>query len=399
MASKVVERKREDGSVIYRINRETGEGNYYVNSDSSQAKFITEITLEGFTIFPKILYPTGFGLRVSGLPLLQELHSRYGARLRLTLSTKSSSSIKAGNRIVRVVLNERSLVQVNRVVSDVKRKKAAEIREIVSEFLGKEFPSEFVKQTSSMLAYKPNTIADLLEDETVLEALSDRDEDVLKTISAQLIGDMKFTLRSAKQVRIISETIKASQKVYLEKTIETFKKKLGGNNSESVWQRFLRDHILTLLNVYAIVIEKQNVSLDVKIPDFMLIDAYGYIDIYEIKKPQTPLLRYDKGRGNYFWDAEISRAIVQTEKYISNIERHRFELESRLRKSGSDARIVRPSGFIIAGKRSGLNTQEMAEDFRVLNDSLKNLDVICFDDLLDNLVALHKRLTDGKTGK
>jgi hypothetical protein len=141
------------------------------------------------------------------------------------------------------------------------------------------------------------------------------------------------------------------------------------------------------------------VGLDVKIPDFMLIDAYGYVDIYEIKKPQTPLLRYDKGRGNYFWDAEISRAIVQTEKYISNIERHRFELENRLRKSGSEARIVRPSGFIIAGKRSDLNTEEMAEDFRVLNDSLKNVDVICFDDLLDNLVALHKRLTDGKTGK
>jgi hypothetical protein len=105
------------------------------------------------------------------------------------------------------------------------------------------------------------------------------------------------------------------------------------------------------------------------------------------------LLRYDKGRGNYFWDAEISRAIIQTEKYISNIERHRFELENTLKKSASQARIVRPSGFIIAGRRSDLKNEEMAEDFRVLNDSLKNVDVICFDDLLDNLTALQKRLT------
>ena len=393
MPAKIIEKKRKDRSVIYRLNRETGDGDYYLNSDSSQAKFISEITLEGFRTFPKTLYPTGFGLRVSGNPLLQELHGQYGARLRITLSAKSPSWIKSGARIVRVTLNEGTLIQVNRIVSDVKRKRAAEIRIIVAEFLGKEFPSEFTQQETSVLGYRPNTIADLLEDESVLESLSDRDEDALKAISAELINDMKFSLRSAKQVRIISETIKTGQKVYLEKTIEAFKKKLGATSSEGVWQGFLRDHILTLLNVYAFVIEKQSVDLGGKFPDFMLIDAYGYVDIYEIKKPQTKLLRYDKGRGNYFWDAEISRAIIQTEKYISNIERHRFELENTLKKSASQARIVRPSGFIIAGRRSHLKSEEMAEDFRVLNDSLKNVDVICFDDLLDNLTALQKRLT------
>jgi len=82
------------------------------------------------------------------------------------------------------------------------------------------------------------------------------------------------------------------------------------------------------------VIEKQSVDLGGKYPDFMLIDAYGYVDIYEIKKPQTKLLRYDKGEVTIL-DAEVSRAIIQTEKYISNIERHRFELESKLQRSGS----------------------------------------------------------------
>jgi hypothetical protein len=164
MPAKIVEKKRKDGSVIYRLNRETGDGDYYVNSDSSQAKFIVEITLDGFRTFPKTLYPTGFGLRVSGNQLLQELRDQYGARLRITLSAKSPSSIKSGARIVRVTLNERSLIQVNRVVSDVKRKRAEEIRSIVAEFLGKEFPSEFTQQQASVLAYRPNTIADLLEE-------------------------------------------------------------------------------------------------------------------------------------------------------------------------------------------------------------------------------------------
>ena len=125
----------------------------------------------------------------------------------------------------------------------------------------------------------------------------------------------------------------------------------------------------------------------------MLIDAYGYLDVYEIKKPQTTLLIWDSGRKNFYWHSELAKAITQTEKYMSSVARHRFELEDKLRRKKVEARIVRPRGYIIAGRRSDLSKDGMQEDFRVLNDSLKNVDVICFDDLLDNLKALHERLT------
>lgn len=393
MLNRKVEKKRDDGSVIYRLDRDTGKGNYYINEESSQAKYITEIKLDNFATFPKTLYPTGFGFKVTGGQLLKELHDKYGAKLRITLSSSAQSKINVGKQTVRVTLNESSLVSVNRVASEIKRKRSDEIRSVVGAFLGAEFPKEFRNHDTGVLSYKPNTIADLLEDEAVLESLSDRDENALKLIYPHLLDDMEFTLRSAKQVKIISDGIKTSQRVYLEKTIEEFKKKLNGSSSENVWQKFLHQHILTILNVYAFVIEKQSVELDGKFPDFMLVDAYGYLDIYEIKKPQTSLLKYDRSRKNYFWDTELSKAIIQTEKYLSSVERNRYELENKLRKSGSNARIVRPHGYIIAGSRSQLNTEDMQEDFRVLNDSLKNVDIICFDDLLNNINALHKRLT------
>lgn len=393
MVNRKVEKKRDDGSVIYRLDRDARKGDYYVNEESSQAKYISEIKLDDFATFPKTLYPTGFGFRVTGGPLLKELHDKYGAKLRITLSASADSKIYVGKRIVRVIINEGSLVSVNRVASEIKRKRNDEIKSVVGAFLGSEYPKEFRGYDTGVLAYKPNTIADLLEDEAVLESLSDRDENALKSIYPHLIDDMEFTLRSAKQVKVISDGIKTSQKVYLEKTIEEFKKKLDGSSSENVWQKFLRQHILTLLNVYAFVIEKQSVELDGKYPDFMLVDAYGYLDIYEIKKPQTSLLKYDTSRKNYYWDTELAKAVIQTEKYISSVERNRYELESKLRKSGSNARIVRPHGYIIAGTRLQLTTEDMQEDLRVLNDSLKNVDVICFDDLLDNLIALHERLT------
>jgi len=396
MANRKVVKKRDDGSVIYRLDRDARKGNYYVNTDSSQAKYITEITLDDFSTFPRTLYPTGYGLKVTGGPLLKELHDKYGAKLRITLSASAHSKISVGKMVARVTINESSLISTNRIVSDVKRKRSDEIKELVGAFLCSEFPNEFKNYDTGVLTYKPNTIADLLEDESVLDALSERDENALKSAYPQIIGDTNFTLRSAKQVKIISDGIKTSQKVYLEKTIAEFKKKLAGTSSENAWQKFLHNHILTLLSVYAFVIEKQSVELDGKYPDFMLVDAYGYLDIYEIKKPQTRLLKYDKGRSNYYWDTELVKAVIQTEKYISSVERNRYELENKLRKSGSEVRIVRPRGFIIAGSRGQLQTDEMQEDFRVQNDSLKNVDVICFDDLLDNLTSLQERLTTGE---
>lgn len=393
MPSHILLRKRKDGSLIYRLNRNTRMGEYRINPDSTQRKFLKKLTLDGFRTFPRTLYPTGFGFKVSGAQLLKPLHDKYGTKFQVTLSATKPSAIRRYGGDVHVTVNESALIQVNRSVSEVKRQRASEIRSLVDEFLREQYPRQFKGSSTGVLRYQPNTIADLLGDEKVIEALSQKDKEALKELYPNLIQDMEFSLRSAKKVKLISDNIKTSQKIYIDKVIDEFESKLKSSNPEPVWQGFLRSHILTLLNTYAFVIEKQSVQIDGKYPDFMLVDAYGYLDVYEIKKPQTALMKYDRSRSNYYWGAELARAIVQTEKYISSVERNRYELEAKLRKRNMEVQVVRPRGFIIAGRREDLSNEEMQEDFRVLNDSLKNIDVICFDDLLDNLKALFYRLS------
>lgn len=60
------------------------------------------------------------------------------------------------------------------------------------------------------------------------------------------------------------------------------------------------------------------------------------------------------------------------------------------RSKGLEVNIVRPRGYIIAGRRSQLNTAKMQDDFRILNESLKNVDVILYDDLVTGLDAFAK---------
>lgn len=55
---------------------------------------------------------------------------------------------------------------------------------------------------------------------------------------------------------------------------------------------------------------------------------------------------------------------------------------------GIDVSIIRPRGYIIVGKRSMLTSKKMKDDFRILCESLKNVDIILYDDLLASLESL-----------
>ncbi len=396
MVKKILEKLRPDGSVIYRIDRQKKTGEYVINSESSQAKYIAKITLHGFEGLPSGMYSSGFGFTLAGSWLLSEFGKEFGSKLRLTLSATLPSSIKKKGTLVQVTLNHNKLKAANNAVRNIKRDRNDEIRTVIETFLSASFPKHFDPADQSVLAYRPGKLADLLDDLDVVNNLNEDDKNAIRSIFPTLIGEMAFTLKSAKKVKIVAEGLKRTQQVYLSKVITDFEKKLKGKTSENNWQTFLRTYILTLLNTYAAVVEKQSVDLDGKYPDFMLIDAYGYLDVYEIKKPQTDVLSFDNSRKNYYWSPEVARAIAQTEKYLSSIEHYRLDLADKLRKQNIQAHIVRPRGFIIVGRRSDLKNEDMLHDFRILNDALKNVDLIFYDDLLTNLKALHERLVGGK---
>jgi hypothetical protein len=101
----------------------------------------------------------------------------------------------------------------------------------------------------------------------------------------------------------------------------------------------------------------------------------------------------DRSRNNYYWSSELSRAIAQVEKYLYEIQRHSDAFKVELREAkGIDINVVRPRGYIVAGKRADLTSDRMRNDFRILNESLKNIDVILYDDLVSNLETFLSKL-------
>ncbi len=177
---------------------------------------------------------------------------------------------------------------------------------------------------------------------------------------------------------------------------------------EKDWQREILDVILLLYPKYLKVFEEVP-FLDVysgktRRLDFLLVDASGFIDVIEIKKPNDiSLLSKGLYRENYVPLRELSGTIMQLEKYIFYLNKWGIKGEKTLTNRFSSEipdnisiRIVNPSGIIIMGRSNGLNKDELS-DFEVIKRKYKNIvEIMTYDDLifrLENIINKWKAST------
>lgn len=137
-----------------------------------------------------------------------------------------------------------------------------------------------------------------------------------------------------------------------------------------------------------------------KQPDFLLVDANGFVDILEIKKADVRMLT--QYRNNYVSTREISGAIQQIEKYIfclNSSDKAKEDVSKKLTEflpEGVEVKIVNPQGILLAG-RSNEFTDEQKKDFELIKRQYKHVaDIMTYDDLaqrLRNIIAsLEKRI-------
>lgn len=126
-----------------------------------------------------------------------------------------------------------------------------------------------------------------------------------------------------------------------------------------------------------------------KQPDFLLVDANGFVDILEIKKADINVLtRY---RNNYVATREVSGAVQQIEKYIfclNSSDKAKDDVSKKLIEflpKGMEVRIVNPQGILLIG-RSNEFTKEQMQDFELIKRQYKHVaDIMTYDDLLFRL--------------
>jgi hypothetical protein len=137
-----------------------------------------------------------------------------------------------------------------------------------------------------------------------------------------------------------------------------------------------------------------------KQPDFLLVDANGFVDILEIKKADVRVLT--QYRNNYVAAREISGAVQQIEKYIfclNSSYKAQEEVTKKLTEllpHGIEVKFVNPQGILIAGRSNNFDREQL-RDFELIKRQYKHVaDIMTYDDLaqrLSNIIAaLEKRL-------
>jgi hypothetical protein len=307
-----------------------------------------------------------------GKNILETLKSRFEEKFRWIITEKTDDiTIEYG--IARVRTSQKMLSRMWKRKFDRERDVKADI---IQQTFYSAFPTYFTTPPPS--SYSPGALAKLLRPDIITKLTSEDKEALTRFlpdfISAESISSINLLKASTE--------IKSLKELAAELEVE-----IANIHSENWWQNYIQGKILIIQQGYIRAIEKMNISVGTtKFPDFSLVTHDNYLDILEIKKPNTDILRHDGGRDNYFFHPEISMAVIQVENYLANVEGFATQVRSFiLDKYKIDLKVVRPRGIILAGDARTLKEQKQKDDLRLLTRGLKNVSIVTYDELLTRL--------------
>ena len=253
----------------------------------------------------------------------------------------------------------------------------------VDEFFHQEFPSKFPPVEVPAKRRAKRAIHNL--DPAIVNHLEPADvEKFLDFMECML--ERKYSSAARRRKLFGAAKLKVDE-VALKETIEVFESKLEADESEHRWGEFLQKHLYLIDSKYVHVIGQLNVVLGgQRSVDFGMVDSQGYLDLFEIKKPSTPLLARTIDRGNHYWSTDTVKSIAQAEKYLFNADRKAANLAEDIRRERKiEVTVIRPRAVLIIGNSNQLDSEEKETDFRVLKMALKNVEIVTYDELLQRL--------------
>ena len=167
--------------------------------------------------------------------------------------------------------------------------------------------------------------------------------------------------------------------------------------SENDWQIAIAKILMLLNSNYIGFLEKFRIPIEeegkFREPDFLLVDASGFIDIIEIKKADNiQILNKKEYRNNYIPSQELSGAIMQCNKYcfwlIQNRKNNEELISKKIKKKYEiDIKInIRSPKFTIILGRNIDFTEQQKKDFKIIKNQYNNVnEILTYDDIIIKL--------------
>jgi hypothetical protein len=157
-------------------------------------------------------------------------------------------------------------------------------------------------------------------------------------------------------------------------------KKYSANQPEKIFQNWIESNLWIFGVEYHKKYNFSKIGVDNSKADLLLETMDGFLNLIELKRPisKNKMFKYDNSHRSYFPASDFSKAIGQCLIYLQRIVDYKHKLENE-----QSVRILQPRIKLIIGRSKNFNTKER-EALHYINSSLNNIEVITFDQLLEN---------------
>lgn len=266
----------------------------------------------------------------------------------------------------------------------------------------------------------PETIA-FIADRIEKNSLKESDKVKIAEVIPQLIrnGDIKISLDDITDLNKerLTEIIEIgrgiiSKKAGTERKLGITRKQLS---DEIAWQKFIEKFGSYILfgsieeDIPQHIMSNANTNRNTQSKlDYLYMNKYGFIDIVELKKSCEYVFKTDSSHDNFVPTDTVNKAITQLVEYLMILP-HDKNISDKYRKGAESA-----SGLLVIGcqeylmdpsnKRKYMKKFEVSEEevdnklrltLRHLNYAFGNINIVLYDDLLNNLEKFLNQMNIG----
>lgn len=350
-------------------------------------------------VFRKVIDPRSRGFSTIRITASDQPYRRL-TNNRLTISKKTFEESVADARLARNKSKQASSTFENYLTNIAAAKYSNDTRSITTSIEKGEFALNVNRLNLTTKKTKQDFLNRLSEDDiSAIEALSEK---LIRTgaFTDQFLSRLNdyFIKEKLKDIIELGRKILALGKTDLStEAARNVLGELGIQNAgqlESVWQSYFEKYLLYLVFSYKRIfpkVELQNIDGDKKYPDFVGINHYNGVDVIEIKTHLKNAVVWDSSHENFYFSSELSKAIIQTTNYMDAIRSVKFQSDRDKRKVTEytdEENLHYPRGIIIISSARKLSTrnlgsEQLNRDFTTLRNSVTNIQILTFDEILD----------------
>ncbi len=150
-----------------------------------------------------------------------------------------------------------------------------------------------------------------------------------------------------------------------------------GDNDEQTYQRWCEQHTWAFGSCYVIRDNVRTISAGDKLDLILPTVMSGYRDLVELKRPDMCVLNYDGHHQNYYFAADVSKALGQCHRYLDIFH----EAAANGLRDHPEVMAYHPRATLVIGRSNNWQT-EMFKTLHGLNRRLNGITVMTYDQLL-----------------